>query len=121
MPSQSDLRYSFQPLVGKAEFEVVSFELREGISMPFELELKLISFENDIDFGHLLDKPVLFAIWDGERPVRYVHGLVSRFSQAESGFYRTYYHALVEPQLAGPTCARTGASSSKRLSHKFSS
>ncbi|WPX89349.1 Actin cross-linking toxin VgrG1 [Pseudomonas asiatica] len=100
MPSQSDLRYSFQPLVGKAEFEVVSFELREGISMPFELELKLISFENDIDFGHLLDKPVLFIIWDGERPVRYVHGLVSRFSQAESGFYRTYYHALVEPQLA---------------------
>ncbi|WPX89344.1 type VI secretion system Vgr family protein [Pseudomonas asiatica] len=100
MPSQSDLRYSFQPLVGKAEFEVVSFELREGISKPFELELKLISFENDIDFGHLLDKPVLFTIWDGERPVRYVHGLVSRFSQAESGFYRTYYHALVEPLLA---------------------
>nr|WP_314477601.1 type VI secretion system tip protein TssI/VgrG [uncultured Pseudomonas sp.] len=100
MPSQSDLRYSFQPLVGNAEFEVVSFELREGISMPFELELKLISFENDIDFGHLLDKPVLFTIWKGERPVRYVHGLVSRFSQAESGFYRTYYHALVEPQLA---------------------
>ena len=100
MPSQSDLRYSFQPLVGKAEFEVVSFELREGISMPFELELKLISFENDIDFGHLLDKPILFTLWKGERPVRYVHGLVSSFSQAESGFYRTYYHALVEPQLA---------------------
>jgi type VI secretion system secreted protein VgrG len=100
MPSQSDLRYSFQPLVGQAEFEVVSFELREGISTPFELELKLISFENDIDFGHLLDKPVLFTIWEGARPVRYVHGLVSRFSQAESGFYRTYYDALVEPQLA---------------------
>ncbi|MGN8258691.1 type VI secretion system Vgr family protein [Pseudomonas sp. SMSB3] len=100
MPSQSELRYSFQPLVGDAEFEVVSFELKEGISTPFQLELTLISFENDIDFGHLLDKPVLFTIWDGERPVRYVHGLVSRFSQAESGFYRTYYHALVEPQLA---------------------
>ncbi|AAN68222.1 MULTISPECIES: type VI secretion system Vgr family protein [Pseudomonas] len=100
MPSQSDLRYSFEALVGKAAFEVVSFELREGISAPFELELKLISFENDIDFGHLLDKPVLFTILDGERPVRYVHGLVSSFSQGESGFYRTYYHALVEPQLA---------------------
>ncbi|MDD2004325.1 type VI secretion system Vgr family protein, partial [Pseudomonas putida] len=72
----------------------------EGISAPFELELKLISFENDIDFGHLLDKPVLFTILEGERPVRYVHGLVSSFSQGESGFYRTYYHALVEPQLA---------------------
>jgi len=97
---QSDLRYSFQPLVADAQFEVVSFEFREGISIPFELELKLVSFENDIDFGHLLDKPVLFTILDGERPVRYVHGLVSRFSQAESGFHRTYYHALVEPLLA---------------------
>ncbi|HHJ1300619.1 TPA: contractile injection system protein, VgrG/Pvc8 family, partial [Pseudomonas sp. H2] len=71
-----------------------------GISTPFTLELTLISFENDIDFGHLLDKPVLFTIWEEGRPVRYVHGLVSRFSQAESGFYRTYYDALVEPQLA---------------------
>ncbi|CAI3805470.1 hypothetical protein GLGCALEP_03893 [Pseudomonas sp. MM221] len=100
MPSQSDLRYSFQPLVGKAEFEVVSFKLNEALSQPFKLTLELISFEHDIDFGHLLDKPVLFTIWDGERPVRYLHGLVSNFSQGESGFCRTYYHALVEPQLA---------------------
>ncbi|WP_426935003.1 type VI secretion system Vgr family protein [Pseudomonas fulva] len=100
MPRQSDLRYSFQPLVGDAEFEVVSFTLKEGISQPFTLELQLISHEQDIDFGHLLDKPVLFTLWNGARPVRYVHGLVSRFTQAESGFHRTYYHALVEPRLA---------------------
>ncbi len=100
MPRQSDLRYSFQPLVGDAEFEVVSFTLKEGISQPFTLELQLISYEHDVDFGHLLDKPVLFTLWNGARPVRYVHGLVSRFIQAESGFHRTYYHALVEPRLA---------------------
>ncbi|MFW7266244.1 contractile injection system protein, VgrG/Pvc8 family, partial [Pseudomonas juntendi] len=40
--------------------------------------------------------PVFFQ----QGPVRYVHGLVSRFSQGESGFYRNYYHALVEPILA---------------------
>ncbi|MBF8674293.1 type VI secretion system tip protein VgrG [Pseudomonas fulva] len=100
MPRQSDLRYSFQPLVGDAEFEVVSFTLKEGISQPFTLELQLISYDHDIDFGQLLDKPVLFTLWNGARPVRYVHGLVSRFSQAQSGFHRTYYHALVEPRLA---------------------
>ena len=86
MPSQSDLRYSFQPLVGNAEFEVVSFKLEEALSQPFTLTLELVSFEHDIDFGHLLDKPVLFTIWQGKRPVRYVHGLVSSFSQGESGF-----------------------------------
>lgn len=83
MPSQSDLRYSFQPLVGNAEFEVVSFKLEAALSQPFTLTLELISFEHDIDFGHLLDKPVLFTIRQGERPVRYVHGLVSSFSQGE--------------------------------------
>lgn len=100
MPSQSDLRYTFEPLVGNAEFEVVSFEHKEAISTPFTLELELVSFEPNIDFGQLLDKPVVFTIWKGKGPVRYVHGLVSRFSQGESGFYRTYYHALVEPTLA---------------------
>ncbi|NQD74060.1 type VI secretion system Vgr family protein [Pseudomonas sp. CM27] len=100
MPSQSDLRYRFEPLVGDVEFEVVSFELREAISAPFTLELELVSFEPDIDFGQVLDKPVVLTILDEEGPVRYVNGLVSSFSQGESGFYRTYYHALVEPILA---------------------
>ncbi|WP_060493681.1 type VI secretion system Vgr family protein [Pseudomonas sp. NBRC 111140] len=100
MPSRSSLRYSFQPQVGNAEFEVVSFKLKEELSQPFTLTLELISFEHDVDFGHLLDKPALFTIWDGAHPVRYIHGLISSFSQGESGFSRTYYHALVEPQLA---------------------
>lgn len=120
MPTQSDLRYSFQPLVGKTEFEVVSFELKEELSQPFKLTLKLISFEYDVDFGHLLDKPVLFTICDSERPVRYVHGLVSSFSQGESGFPAltiTHWSSRNWPE---PDCARTGASSSTRPRRKFS-
>jgi len=100
MPSQSDLRFTFQPLARRSEFEVVSFELDEAISTPFQLKLELVSFEDDVDFGQLLDKPVLFTIWRGERPLRYVHGLVSTFSQGETGFHRTRYRALVEPVLA---------------------
>ncbi|MGE8323585.1 MAG: type VI secretion system Vgr family protein [Pseudomonas sp.] len=100
MSSQTDLHFTFQPLAGRLEFEVVSFELDEAISSPFQLKLELISFEDDVDFGQLLDKPVLFTLWRGERPLRYVHGLVSSFSQGETGFYRTRYRALVEPMLA---------------------
>ncbi|MBH3426285.1 hypothetical protein I5S59_00890 [Pseudomonas alkylphenolica] len=100
MPSQSELRYSFQPLVGKAAFEVVSFSLVEAVSQPFTLTLELVSYQSDIDFAQLLDQPVLFTVWRGERPLRYVHGLVSSFSQDETGFHRTRYKALVEPQLA---------------------
>ncbi|MGH8464174.1 MAG: type VI secretion system Vgr family protein, partial [Pseudomonas sp.] len=100
MPSQSDLRYSFQPLVGKASFEVVSFSLVEAVRQPFTLTLELVSYQSDIDFAQLLDQPVLFTVWRGERPLRYVHGLVSSFSQGETGFHRTRYKALIEPQLA---------------------
>lgn len=100
MPSQSDLRYSFQPLVGQAHFEVVSYTLEEALSTPFKLHLELVSEDDDIDFGQLLDHPVLFTVWHGQQPMRYVHGIVSTFSQGDSGFHRTRYQALVEPQLA---------------------
>ncbi|MDD0974699.1 type VI secretion system Vgr family protein [Pseudomonas fontis] len=100
MSRQSDLRYTFKPLVGDATFEVVSFELNEGLSRPFTLSVELSSDEPDVDFGQLLDCPVLLTIWRGERPVRYVHGLVSSFTQGDTGFHRTRYHALIEPQLA---------------------
>jgi len=100
MSSQTDLRFSFQPLRANTEFEVVSFKLDEAISTPFQLHLQLVSFEADACFEHLLDKPALFTIWRGKRPLRYVHGLVSSFSQGETGFSRTRYHALIEPQLA---------------------
>ncbi|WDY56608.1 hypothetical protein [Pseudomonas sp. PSKL.D1] len=53
MPNQSDLRYSLQPLVGKADFEVVSFKLEETLSQPFVLDLVLISYTHEVDFGHL--------------------------------------------------------------------
>ena len=43
---------------------------------------------------------MLFTLWQGERPLRYVHGLISTFSQGETGFHRTRYRALVEPMLA---------------------
>ncbi|MDH0650186.1 contractile injection system protein, VgrG/Pvc8 family, partial [Pseudomonas sp. GD03867] len=92
MPRQSDLRFSFQPLVGRAEFEVVSFKLEEALSTPFQLHLELVSHQDDIDFGQLLDQPVLFTLWRGQHPLRHVHGLVSRFSQGDSGFHRTRYH-----------------------------
>lgn len=110
MPSQSDLYYSFQPLVYQPALEVVSFTLKESISQNFKLELELISYEHDLDFGQLLDKPALFTISRANYPLRHVHGLISAFSQADSGPHRTRYSAVVEPQLA-----RAGVRSNWRI------
>ena len=99
MPRQSDLRFTFEPLKGDS-FDVVSFTLEEGLSEPFKLELELASHNAAIDFNRVLDLPGLFTIWRGETPVRYVHGLVSLFSQGDTGFRRTRYKAVLEPTLA---------------------
>ena len=99
MPRQSDLRFTFEPLKGDA-FDVVSFKLDESLSKPFKLTLELASHNAAIDFNNVLDLAGLFTIWRGEAPVRYVHGLVSLFTQGDTGFRRTRYTAVVEPTLA---------------------
>ncbi|MCX2890159.1 type VI secretion system tip protein TssI/VgrG [Pseudomonas sp. DCB_BI] len=100
MPSQSGLYYSFRPLVTPLEFEVASFQLKEGISSNFQLELELVSHEYDVDFGALLDQPALFTISRGQQALRHVHGLISTFRQGDSGPRRTRYSAVIEPRLA---------------------
>ncbi len=48
----------------------------------------------------VLDQPGTFTLWQDGRPARYVHGIVSHFTQGSSGFRRTRYELLLEPQLA---------------------
>ncbi|MNF60826.1 hypothetical protein D3C84_424490 [compost metagenome] len=61
MPRQSDLRFTFEPLQGDA-FEVVEFELEEGLSRPFKLTLDLASHDPAIDFNRVLDLPALTTL-----------------------------------------------------------
>ncbi len=98
MPTQSDLRFTFA--VGDEPFEVVEFTRREGLSETFVLQVELTSAHAATDFGQMLDHNGLFTIWQGEQPVRYVHGTVSSFEQGGTGFRRTRYSAVVEPGLA---------------------
>ncbi|CAK7067899.1 type VI secretion system Vgr family protein [Saezia sanguinis] len=105
--AQTDLRFSFEPACNSAEdaseyvaFDVVEFTLTEALNTPFVLEVELLSADPSVDFSKLLDQPVLFTIWQGSTAVRHVHGLVSDFSQRDTGFRRTRYRAVVEPMLA---------------------
>jgi len=96
---QRDLRFTFAVLSSHIEFDVVAFTLEEALSEPFRLELELSSYSTAIDFAQVLDCPALLTIWHGNQAVRYVHGLVSAFTQGTTGFHRTRYRAVVEPQL----------------------
>ncbi|OOF70000.1 hypothetical protein BKG89_04645 [Rodentibacter caecimuris] len=96
--AQSDYRYTLNA-GDKYPFDVVSFKLTEGLSEPFRLELMLSSFQPTIAFSALMDKPATFTFWQDGNPVRYVNGIVSRFSQEKTGAVRTYYRMVVEPAL----------------------
>ncbi|MCA8115541.1 type VI secretion system Vgr family protein [Burkholderia cepacia] len=102
------MRFTFK--AGGTEFDVVSFELDEGLSQPFTLSVDLASTDPSIDFGAVLDQPAQLTIWRADQPVRYVHGLVSDFEQGDTGFRRTRYRAVVEPKLA-----RTGLCADWRI------
>ncbi|HBO7519650.1 TPA: type VI secretion system tip protein VgrG, partial [Pseudomonas aeruginosa] len=97
---QRDLKFTFVVGEGKLAFDVVEFELEEALCEPFRLSLKLASDKNAIDFKQVLDQPGTFTLWQDGRPARYVHGIVSHFTQGSSGFRRTRYELLLEPQLA---------------------
>ncbi|WP_244850022.1 type VI secretion system Vgr family protein [Caballeronia sp. SL2Y3] len=99
MPRQSDLRFTFETASGLA-LDVRSFDLVEGLSKPFELDLELASHDPAVDFGKVLDQSALFTLWRDGVPVHYVHGIVSAFEQGETGFRRTVYYATVTPALA---------------------
>nr|WP_255696306.1 type VI secretion system tip protein VgrG [Achromobacter sp. MY14] len=95
----SDLRFTFNPASGTA-FDVVEFTLDEALSETYRLCIELSSIDPAVDFGTLLDQPALFTIWRGDLAVRHVHGIVTEFVQADTGFRRTRYRLVVEPSLA---------------------
>ncbi|TCP95500.1 Rhs element Vgr protein, partial [Cricetibacter osteomyelitidis] len=98
MSQQSDYRYSLK-VNGATEFDVVSFVLKEGLSQLFRLELELASFDSSPSFSEILDNRATLTFWQGIEPVRYVNGVVTQLVQGESGFSRTRYNMVIEPDL----------------------
>ncbi|CAG9234437.1 Putative type VI secretion system protein VgrGB [Paraburkholderia tropica] len=99
MPRQSDLRFTLEMCTTRVPFEVVAFELIEGLSESFKLTVELSSENPAIDFGKVVDQSATLTIWRGETPVRYVNGLVSLFEQGATGFRHTRYRVVIEPML----------------------
>ncbi|QCR09841.1 type VI secretion system tip protein VgrG [Brenneria rubrifaciens] len=83
----------------QSAFAVVDFQLQERLNQPFSLSLNLASAQPDIDFGAVLDQPCELLVWYEGELRRRVSGIVSAFSQGDTGFRRTRYQAEVRPAL----------------------
>ncbi|WP_323658795.1 type VI secretion system tip protein VgrG [Pectobacterium versatile] len=80
-------------------FAVVDFRLDEGLNRPFSLSLSLASALPDVDFCAVLDQPCELMIWYEGELKRRVSGIISGFTQGDTGFRRTRYQAEVRPAL----------------------
>ncbi|WP_368726625.1 type VI secretion system tip protein VgrG [Pectobacterium aquaticum] len=80
-------------------FAVVDFRLDEGLNRPFSLSLSLASALPDVDFGAVLDQPCELMMWYEGELKRRVSGIISGFTQGDTGFRRTRYQAEVRPAL----------------------
>ncbi|MFJ5359046.1 type VI secretion system tip protein TssI/VgrG [Pectobacterium sp. CHL-2024] len=80
-------------------FAVVDFRLDEGLNRPFSLSLSLASSLPDVDFGAVLDQPCELMIWYEGELKRRVSGIISGFTQGDTGFRRTRYQIEVRPAL----------------------
>ena len=89
-------------------FAVVDFELREALNAPFSLSINLASPQPGIAFGTILDQTCELQVWYDGILQRRISGIVSRFTQGDTGFRRTRYHAEVRPAL-WRTSLRTNA------------
>ncbi|OOF67390.1 type VI secretion system Vgr family protein, partial [Rodentibacter caecimuris] len=98
MAVQSDYRYSLT--THHAQFDVVSFILKEHLSGLFHLQLELASFDDNPNISAILDTSATLTFWQNDNAIRYVNGIVTNLERGETGFSRTRYTMIIEPTLS---------------------
>ncbi len=79
------------------KLHVLEFQLEEGLSQLFRLEIDLACENAKIPFDKVMGKAALFGLQNEQGP-SYLHGMVSRMQQRERGRKFTVYHATVVPK-----------------------
>ena len=80
-------------------FDVVEFDLNEGLSTLFTLTLSLSSSNADIHLQDQLLQKVKFVIYSNGEKQRIINGIVETAERGDSGFKRTYYTFVIRPFL----------------------
>ena len=62
MPNSRTVRFTFSS-TADINFDVVSFELTEGLCELYFLTVDLVSTSANADFAQLLDQPATLTIW----------------------------------------------------------
>jgi len=100
MADKTGLQFTFTARsLAATALSVIRFELNEGLSEVFELNLELATEREDIAFPRVLDDSAELQIWFNGELQRRIHGLVTRFARNDTGHHRTRYSVTLRPDL----------------------
>ena len=85
--------------LGENALLLQGFNGQEGISRPFEFELKMQSENRSIPFDAVVGKKATIKTILADRSERYLNGIISSFSQGGASQTFAYYHATLVPWL----------------------
>lgn len=99
MPPTSDARFSFEIEGFDQPLRVARVRGTERISDAYEFHITLASESDALDLDAAVARPALLTIRSDEgKAPRYIHGIISRFEQGDSGKRSTAYHATLVPR-----------------------
>lgn len=80
-------------------FAVTHFCLGQNNSLPFVLDVDVASKQFNLAAQSLLEKKATLTVWQGDRALRYVTGVVSSFGMKESNRWQMLYRFRIQPPL----------------------
>lgn len=100
MARQTGLQFTFE-LDGLSSdtFRVIEFSGEDALSTPFNFVIKLASREDDIAPEDTVDRNGILKIWRNGELQQFFNGIVSSFSQSDSGHHHTFYKVSLVPAL----------------------
>jgi type VI secretion system secreted protein VgrG len=96
---QANTNLQIKTPFGADKMLLLRLHAEERISMPFRLDLELVSQESALDFTKILGEGVTIKIRLAAGKERFFHGIVTRFVQAGRAGGLTTYRAEVHPRL----------------------
>ena len=92
-----EIRYEFN--AGGKDFDLLSFTLDEGLSMPFHGEFKLVNFQSQIPVESMINQTATLKIYQNKKLTRVFSGIVSSFEKGDEGGQDNRYNMTIVPEF----------------------
>ncbi|MGZ0749327.1 type VI secretion system Vgr family protein [Kluyvera sichuanensis] len=98
--SQNGLRFTLEvDGLEKSATAVVRFTLQQMLSSPFLLHIDIASDRSGLTAVSFLEKNATLTIWQGNTPLRFLHGIITGMETGESNDWQMNYHLTLSSPL----------------------